>query len=125
MKSPSTITGICARQASSGSALPWPNRAGRRTLDFKNKVVAITGAAGGIGQTMCAHFGALGASIAALDKSDTVKALPKQLAADNVRAAAAAVDTPAPERVRASFADLAPAPGPVDVLINNAGFSKH
>lgn len=94
-------------------------------MDFKNKVVAITGAAGGIGQTLCAHFGALGASIAALDKSDTVNALPKKLAADDIRAAAAVVDIADPERVRASFGELVAALGPVDVLINNAGFSKH
>jgi NAD(P)-dependent dehydrogenase (short-subunit alcohol dehydrogenase family) len=92
-------------------------------LDFKHKVVAITGAAGGIGQAMCAHFGSLGASMAALDKDDAVKTLPDKLAVDNIRAAA--VDIADPERVRAGFAELAAALGPVDVLINNAGFSKH
>ena len=94
-------------------------------MDFKHKVVAITGAAGGIGQAMCAHFGSLGASIAALDKNDAVKTLPDKLAVDNIRAAAVVVDIADPERVRAGFAELAAALGPVDVLINNAGFSKH
>jgi NAD(P)-dependent dehydrogenase (short-subunit alcohol dehydrogenase family) len=94
-------------------------------LDFKHKVVAITGAAGGIGQSMCAHFGTLGASIAALDKSDTVKMLPEKLGRDDIKAAAAVVDIADAERVRSGFAELAAALGPVDVLINNAGFSKH
>ena len=85
-RSRSTIMGICARRASTGSARRWRNRGEETNLDFKHKVVAITGAAGGIGQALCAHFGSLGASIAALDKNDAVKTLPDKLAADNIRA---------------------------------------
>ena len=32
-------------------------------MEFVNKVVAITGAAGGIGQVLCAHFAGQGAAI--------------------------------------------------------------
>ena len=39
---------------------------------FAGKTVAITGAAGGIGQWLCRFFGAEGATIAALDRSDKV-----------------------------------------------------
>ena len=39
---------------------------------FAGKTVAITGAAGGIGQWLCRFFGEEGATIAALDRSDKV-----------------------------------------------------
>ena len=41
---------------------------------FSGKVVAITGAAGGIGQALCRYFAAEDASIAAIDKSPKVAA---------------------------------------------------
>ena len=43
-------------------------------MQFQNKVVAITGAAGGIGQELCSHFGDQGAAIFALDRSEAVGA---------------------------------------------------
>ena len=39
-------------------------------MEFSNKVVAITGASGGIGQELCRHFGGQGAAIAAVDRSE-------------------------------------------------------
>ena len=39
---------------------------------FAGKTVAITGAAGGIGQWLCRFFGQEGATIAALDRSAKV-----------------------------------------------------
>ena len=39
---------------------------------FEGKTVAITGAAGGIGQWLCRFFGAEGATIAALDRNAAV-----------------------------------------------------
>ena len=41
-------------------------------MTFKGKSIAITGAAGGIGQALCRHFGGLGAKIGAIDKSPAV-----------------------------------------------------
>ena len=37
-------------------------------MTFKDKVVAITGAAGGVGQSLCRYFLDEGAKIAAIDK---------------------------------------------------------
>ena len=48
-------------------------------MQFQNKVVAITGAAGGIGQELCRHFGDQGAAIFALDRSETVAAFAGEL----------------------------------------------
>ena len=39
---------------------------------FAGKTIAITGAAGGIGQWLCRFFGEEGATIAAIDRSDRV-----------------------------------------------------
>ena len=88
---------------------------------FAGKTIAITGAAGGIGQWLCRFFGEAGATIAALDRSDRVLELPEKLGADgiDVRAAVANVDDAA--AVSAAFAGF----GDVHVLINNAGGSRH
>ncbi|MCX5580894.1 SDR family oxidoreductase [Kaistia terrae] len=88
---------------------------------FAGKRVAITGAAGGIGQTLCRLFGGEGATILALDKSDKVLALADELAADGIPARAAVVDISSAEAVAGAFAEL----GEVDILVNNAGYSSH
>jgi len=93
-------------------------------VEFANKVVAITGAAGGIGQSLCRHFGSLGATIAALDISPRVTDFVEDLKAAGLKAAAAVVDIGDPSRVTAGFADLVAALGAVDILVNNAGFSE-
>ena len=49
-------------------------------MDFSGKVVAITGAAGGIGQALCRHFVGLGAKVGAIDRSEAVKDFARDLA---------------------------------------------
>jgi NAD(P)-dependent dehydrogenase (short-subunit alcohol dehydrogenase family) len=93
-------------------------------VEFDNKVVAITGAAGGIGQSMCRHFGSLGAAVAALDINPRVADFVDGLKAAGIDAAAAVVDIGDPSRVKVGFADLVAALGAVDILVNNAGFSE-
>jgi NAD(P)-dependent dehydrogenase (short-subunit alcohol dehydrogenase family) len=90
-------------------------------MSFKGKLVAVTGAAGGIGQSLCRHFADKGAAIAALDKSDTVNAFAAELAATGAKVTPCVTDISDKSQVAATFARL----GPVDVLINNAGFSAH
>ncbi|CAN5325323.1 SDR family oxidoreductase [soil metagenome] len=86
-------------------------------MTFTGKVVAITGAAGGIGQALCRHFAGEGAAIAAIDKNDTVA---------NINADAFAIaDIGDAEAVKSAFAKLVSKLGPIDILINNAGFSDH
>ncbi len=90
---------------------------------FENRTVMITGAAGGIGQALCRYFGSLGGIIAALDQKDTVLALADELKGGGIRAAAAVADIGALDQVEAAVAELRGALGPIDILINNAGFS--
>jgi NAD(P)-dependent dehydrogenase (short-subunit alcohol dehydrogenase family) len=94
-------------------------------VEFQGKIVAITGAAGGIGQELCRHFGGEGASIAALDRSEGVTAFAKELRAQGTRVESAVVDIGDAEGVASAFAKLAGALGAVDILINNAGVSHN
>ncbi len=94
-------------------------------MSFKGKVVAITGAAGGIGQAVCRYFAGEGAAIAALDKKDTVVSFADELKRDGVKTAHAVADIGDAASVAKAFAHLTAELGPVDILINNAGYSDH
>jgi len=84
---------------------------------FAGKTIAITGAAGGIGQMLCRWFGNEGATIAALDRSDAVNAFADTLRADGIKVIPAVADVANTDAVKAAFASF----GDVHVLINNAG----
>jgi NAD(P)-dependent dehydrogenase (short-subunit alcohol dehydrogenase family) len=92
---------------------------------FSGKTIAITGAAGGIGQALCGYFGAEGAKIAAVDRSPSVEDFADQLRSRGYLTEFAILDIGDAKAVAESFATLAGDLGAVDVLINNAGFSKH
>ena len=87
---------------------------------FAGTTIAITGAAGGIGQSLCRYFGAAGATIAALDQTSRVEDLPDQLRSLGIAAVAATVDIADAAAVQQAFARF----GTVDVLINNAGITR-
>ena len=88
---------------------------------FAGKTVAITGAAGGIGQCLCRFFGAQGATIAALDRNESVHALADTLGKDNIKVLPAVADIEQADQVKAAFDGF----GDVHLLINNAGVSRH
>lgn len=91
------------------------------TKPFSGKCIAITGAAGGIGRSLCQYFGEAGGIILALDRSDAVLALPGLLAAQGIELRAVRVDIADRDAVRAVFDDL----GDVHVLVNNAGVASY
>lgn len=88
---------------------------------FAGKTVSITGAAGGIGQCLCRFFGAQGATIAALDRSESVHALAATLGEDNIKVLTAVADIESADQVKAAFSGF----GDVHLLINNAGVSRY
>ena len=94
-------------------------------MTFQGKVVAITGAAGGIGQSLCRYFLDAGAEIAAIDKSAMVAQLAAELKAPAGTVMHAVADIADAEQVARVFASLAGTLGPIDVLVNNAGGSDH
>src|SRR5262245_258041 len=88
---------------------------------FAGKTVAITGAAGGIGQWLCRLFGQEDARIAALDRNAKAVDLVDTLDKEGIKAIAAVADISSPEAVKSAFEGF----GEVHVLINNAGVSSH
>jgi NAD(P)-dependent dehydrogenase (short-subunit alcohol dehydrogenase family) len=90
-------------------------------MTFKGKAVAITGAAGGIGQSLCRYFFDEGAAIAAIDKSPAVKDFAAELTKDGAAIRHAIADVGDPDAVAKAFAQF----GTIDILVNNAGFSEH
>lgn len=88
---------------------------------FTGKTIAITGAAGGIGQWLCRYFGEEGATIAALDRNDKVHALAETLGKDGIVVKPAVADIADAAAVAAAFKSF----GEVHVLVNNAGISRH
>lgn len=93
-------------------------------MDFTGKVVAITGAAGGIGQAMTRHFAAMGAKIGAIDRNETVLDFARDLAKAGMAVEPAIADIGDEAAVNRAFATVTAALGPVDVLVNNAGISR-
>jgi NAD(P)-dependent dehydrogenase (short-subunit alcohol dehydrogenase family) len=94
-------------------------------VEFQDRVVAITGAVGGIGQALCAHFAGQGAAIAALDRNERVLTFAEQLRSGGTTIASAVVDIVDEDAVRSAFAQVTAEVGPIDILINNAGVSRN
>ena len=88
---------------------------------FNGKIVAITGAAGGIGQSLCRYFASEGALISAIDKSPALADFARELAKKGVVIRHAIADVSDPEAIKKAFADFEA----TDILINNAGYSEH
>ncbi len=94
-------------------------------MSFNGKVVAITGAAGGIGQSLCRYFAGQGAAIAAIDKSPALDGFMAEDWAKAKKTAHAKIDIGERGAVMDAFAGLTATLGPIDILVNNAGFSSH
>ncbi len=87
--------------------------------EFEGKTIAITGAAGGVGQLLCRYFGSRGATIAALDISDAIMGVAEQLKSEGINVKAVRVDLTKAKEVVDAFASF----GDVHVLVNNAAVS--
>ena len=92
---------------------------------LKHKVVIVTGGARGIGAALCARFATEGAAVAVFDldapAGETVAA---NIRASGGKAIAYAVDISDGERVGAAVARTEQELGPIDVLVNNAGWDR-
>lgn len=84
---------------------------------FKDRVVVITGAAGGVGRSLCRLFTGDGAWVVALDRSEAVSSLP----AECIAAVGVVLDITDAKAVAAAITEI----GRIDVLVNNAGGSTH
>ncbi len=92
--------------------------------DFAYKTVVITGAAGGLGRSLCLRFAAAGASIAALDRDEAgLAGLARALTDCGQRHSTHACDVTDAQACATVIADVALRHGRIDVLINNAGIA--
>ena len=90
---------------------------------FENRTVIVTGGGGGIGGATCTAFAAEGAQVAVLDRSvDAASAVADAIAANGDRALAVACDITDRTSVDAAVRRIADELGPIDVLVNNAGW---
>jgi 3-oxoacyl-[acyl-carrier protein] reductase len=88
-------------------------------MDVRDKVVAITGAARGLGQEFARSLAAAGARVIAADINDCAATL-ELVAAENGNGIAARLDVTDPHSARAMIEAGIQAFGRIDALINNA-----
>jgi NAD(P)-dependent dehydrogenase (short-subunit alcohol dehydrogenase family) len=93
-------------------------------MGLENRVVLVTGAAGGIGRAICHRLADEGAALALLDVGEAVDTFAAELSGQGVRVAAARADVSVSTQVRQSVNALAAALGPIDGLVNNAGLTS-
>lgn len=104
-----------------GIALTQPE--GNANFRLDGKVAVVTGGGSGIGRAIALKFAAHGAVVTILDvKLSEGEAVCKEIAAAGGSASALACDVTDQQQVKEVFAKLA-APGPVSILVNNAGIS--
>ena len=90
---------------------------------LSEKVVIVTGGAGGIGSAVCRRFAAEGASVAVFDLNGaTAEKLAAELSATGAKVRGYAVDIASGDRVEAAVAEVEADLGPIDILVNNAGW---
>ena len=94
-------------------------------MALEGKVAVVTGGGGGIGAAIAAALAAEGAALAVLDRDgNAAEATAKQLGDGGAVAAAFAADITDSARVRETVTEVASSLGPVDVLVNCAGWDK-
>lgn len=90
-----------------------------------NKVVVVTGGAGGIGAATCRRFGEEGAKVAVVDIHFTAaQGLAAEIQSAGGQAQAFAIDITDQAAVVAGVTQIEATLGPIDVLVNNAGWDK-
>lgn len=92
-------------------------------ISFENKVVVITGAAGGIGKAMAFRFAKDGAFVAVCDLRGTSDVADKIAAEIGGKVKGYEFDITDREMTKVAMANIAAEFGRIDVLINNAGIN--
>ena len=91
---------------------------------LRDRIVAITGAASGIGAALARRMAAEGARVALLDRdAPGAERLAAELASDGAGALAIACDVVSPEACTRAVDAIVAAWGGIDVLVNNAGIT--
>lgn len=91
--------------------------------DFSGRTVIVTGGGGGIGGATCAAFGSAGAKVAVWDRNaDTAASVAADIIDDGGQAIAVPCDITDADAIASALAHTETSLGPVDVLVNNAGW---
>ncbi len=94
-------------------------------MRFQDKVVIVTGAAGGIGSAIGARFASEGARVVITDvNAEGAEATAGAIRAEGGRARAFGADISKREGCQAVIADAMAQEGRIDVLCNNAGINR-
>ncbi|MBN1836526.1 MAG: SDR family oxidoreductase [Spirochaetales bacterium] len=91
------------------------------SLELKDKVCVVTGAAGSIGLAIAEMYGRLGARVGLIDRDPTVREQARRLAGEGCSARGWTLDITEREAVLARFEAIAVELGPVFALANVAG----
>lgn len=92
---------------------------------LNGKVAVVTGGAGGIGAALCKRLGSEGAAVAVFDiNRDAAETVAAAIRQGGGSAGAYAVDLTDQESVVAAVAAVERELGPIDVLVNNAGWDR-
>ena len=90
---------------------------------FEGRTVVVTGGGGGIGSAVCLGFAGEGAAVAVLDRAgDAAAAVATAITAAGGRAIAVESDITERASVDAAVERVTAQLGPIDVLVNNAGW---
>src|ERR1700760_4286940 len=90
--------------------------------NIAGKIVVITGASSGLGESTARHLAELGATVVlGARRKDRLDAIVKEITAQGGKALAVKVDVTKREEVSSLIQEALKAYGKVDVLINNAG----
>ena len=95
-------------------------------MELENKVIIVTGAGLGLGKAIAQKVAAEGAIVALWDMNqESAQKVAKELDPSGVRAAAFGVNVTNEADVVAAVARTVTTFGRIDVLVNNAGISRH
>lgn len=90
---------------------------------LKNKIVVVTGGAGGIGSAICKRFAEEGSVVAVFDlNANATNTLVSEIEAAGGRARGYSVDITDHDGVHAAVDRVEQELGPIDILVNNAGW---
>ena len=90
---------------------------------LSEKVVIVTGGAGGIGKATCCRFAEEGAKVAVVDvNGDAAEKAAAEIRDQGGIAEAVVVDLTDYDAVKSAVAGIEASLGPIDVLVNNAGW---
>ncbi|HXW03192.1 MAG TPA: SDR family NAD(P)-dependent oxidoreductase, partial [Nitrosarchaeum sp.] len=92
-------------------------------MNFKNKVVVITGASSGIGEASAIQFAKKGANIVLVSRrEDKLLAVKKKITKFNVKTLVCPCDVSQKSQVKQMSKNVLDTFGQIDILVNNAGF---